>query len=133
MKSPELDTLLEKLRKAGHGTVIKLGMMNAGAPVEGIIIEPGAKRPSGYESGVFVTVPSDPGHLYYLDPQASREQGKLVFQVIDLKVSGAEAREENTEEYLKQFEYLWRAPDIKRGGGATGEKCSKHKGIVEVG
>ncbi|GAB4350109.1 MAG: hypothetical protein Kow0099_33490 [Candidatus Abyssubacteria bacterium] len=132
MKSPDLDNLLERLRKAGHGTVIKLGMMNSGAPVEGIIIEPGAHRPPGYESGVFVAVPSEPDRLYYLDPHASKEQGKLVFQVIELKAPHAEPRENNPEEHLKQFECLWNAPDVKRGGGATGEKYSKHKGVVDV-
>lgn len=101
-------------------------------PVEGIILEPGPERPPGYEDGVFVSVPSDPSHIYYLDPEASREQGKLVFQVIDLVQAEPRVQRENSEEYLKQFEHLWQAPDVKRGGGATSETRSKHKGIVEL-
>jgi hypothetical protein len=132
VNSPEIDKIFEKLRKAGHGSIIKFDASNTGQPVEGIIFDPGLGRPPGYESGVFVMVPSDSKHVYYLDPEASKKQGRLIIQMIDKKEEES-APESLVEDSLKEFEYIRKAPDIKRGGGATGETQSKYVGIVDVG
>ncbi len=129
VNQPKIDEIFDKLRKAGHGAVIKFDASNSGQSIEGIIFEPGTQRPSGYESGIFVSVPSDEKLIYYLDPEASREEGRLVIKLIELKPKKP-APEVGPEELLKDFEHLRQAPDVKRGGGAAGEACSKHKGIV---
>lgn len=129
MNAPKIDEIFDKLRKAGHGAVVKFDANSSGEPVEGIIVEPGPQRPSGYESGIFVTVPSDEKHIYYLDPEASREQGRLVIQMIEMKNEKSPPMAP-PEELLREFEHLRQAPDVRRGGGAAGEACSKHKGIV---
>ncbi|RJP69473.1 MAG: hypothetical protein C4532_11000 [Candidatus Abyssobacteria bacterium SURF_17] len=131
MNAPEIDKIFEKLRKAGHGSIIKFDASNSGQPVEGIIFEPSPKRPPGYESGVFVMVPSEKNRVYYLDPDASKEQGRLIIQVIGPKAEQS-AEQPSPEELLKDFEDVWKASHVKRGGGATGEAYSKHKGIIEV-
>lgn len=131
MNPAELDKIFEKLRKAAHGSIIRFDASNSGQPVEGIIFEPGPHRPSGYESGIFVMVPSEPDHIYYLDPNASRQQGRLIIQMIEKKTEEP-TPESLVEDLLKPFEYIRKAPDIKRGGGATGENRSKFKGLIEL-
>ncbi len=131
MNPPEIDRIFERLRKAGHGSLIRFDASNSGQPVEGIIFDPGTRRPPGYESGLFVMVPSDAEHVYYLDPNASREQGRLIIQMIEKKTEEP-SPDALIEDMLKEFEYLRKAPDIKRGGGATGEDRSKYKGIIDL-
>lgn len=131
MNAPEIDRIFEKLRKAGHGSIIKFDASNSGQPVEGIIFEPGPKRPPGFESGVFVMVPSEKSRVYYLDPDASREQGRLVIQVLGAKAEQS-AEASPPPDLLKELEYIQNAPGVKRGGGATAEAYSKHKGVVEI-
>jgi len=98
--------------------------------MEGIIFDPGPQRPSGFEEGIFVAVPSQPDNIYYLDPETSRKEGRLIIQVLPGTVE--KPPEPPPEDLLKEFEYLGREPDVKRGGGAAGEECSKHKGIIEL-
>ncbi len=131
MNQAELDKIFEKLRKAAHGSIIRFDASNSGQPVEGIIFEPGPRRPPGYESGIFVMVPSDSKHIYYLDPNASKEQGRLIIQMIEKKTEEP-TPESLVEDFLRPFEYIRKAPDIKRGGGATGEARSKYKGIMDL-
>lgn len=132
MNAPEIENLFEKLRKAGHGSLIKFDAFNSGESVDGIIFEPIPQRPPGYESGIFVSVPSDLEHIYYFDPEASREQGRLVVQVLDSKRKKS-AVEPVPDEFVKEYEHLRRLPEVKMGGGATGEANSRHKGVVELG
>ncbi|UCD56935.1 MAG: hypothetical protein JSV16_14105 [Candidatus Hydrogenedentota bacterium] len=131
MNSPEIDELFDKLRKAGHGSVITFDAADSGEPVEGIIFDPGPHRRAGFESGVFVAIPSDANHIYYLDPDASKQEGRLIIQVIPTDAE-MQAPESLLEDLMREFEHIRHAPDVKRGGGTTGEDCSKHKGIVEL-
>jgi len=132
VNAPEIDKLFERLRAAEHGAVIKLGLSDSEKPVEAIIFEPGPQRAPGYETGVFVMVPSEADKAYYLDPEASKEKGRLVLKVLSMPA-------EKTNDVpahitlLEEFEYIRNASDIKCGGGAKGEACSKDKGIVDVG
>jgi hypothetical protein len=131
VNAPEIDKLFARLRKAGHGSVIKFDASNSGQAVEGIIIDPGPQRPAGFESGVFITVPSDPDHIYYLDPDASKKEGRLIIQMLEVPKKEP-VPEVRVEDLLSDFEQIRQAPDVKRGGGATGEACSKHTGIIEL-
>ena len=123
VNAPEIDKLFERLRAAEHGAVIKLGLSDSEKPVEAIIFEPGPQRAPGYEAGVFVMVPSEADKAYYLDPEASKEKGRLMLK--DYPMAHITL--------LEEFKYIRNAPDIKRGGGAKGEAYSKDKGIVDVG
>jgi len=129
MNSAQLNELFDKLRKAGHGAIIKFDADNSGQMVEGVIFDPGPERPFGSEDGIFVVVPSDPDNFYYLDPEESGKEGQLVAKVVPLPRNKS-VSPVPPEELLKEFDYIGRAPDVKRGGGATGEACSKHKGII---
>jgi hypothetical protein len=129
VNASEIDRIFEKLREAEHGAVIKLGLPDSEKPVEAIIFEPAPSRPAGHENGVFVTVPSDDGKVFYLDPEASREQGRLILKVLPLQAEKPDAPP-MPEDSLGQIR---QAPDIKRGGGTSGETCSKHKGIIDAG
>ena len=133
MNNSESDSQFEKLRKAGHGAIIRFDPTGSGQQVEGVIFKPSPEqRPSGYEDGIFVMVPSDADHVYYLDPEASRQEGRMIIQVHEVSPQKPTLAQ-NPEELLKEFEYLRKAADIKIGGGAIGEACSKDKGIVELG
>jgi len=131
VNSAQLDELFERLRKAGHGAVIRFDANNSGQPVEGIIFDPGPQRPAGFDEGIFVAVPSEPETIYYLDPKASSKEGQLVVKVLPV-TREKPASPALPDELLKEFEYIGQAPDVKRGGGATGQACSKHKGIIEL-
>lgn len=132
MNAPEIERIFEKLREAEHGAIIKLGVSDTGEPVEGIIFEPSFERPPGFESGIFITIPSEAEKVYYLDPEASKEQGRLIIKVLPAKL-GEPVAKPSPEDLLKEFEELRNAPGVKRGGGTTGEACSKAKGIIDVG
>lgn len=132
VNASEIDRIFEKLREAEHGAVIKLGLSDSEKPVDAIIFEPAPSRPDGYENGVFVTVPSDDGKVFYLDPEASREQGRLILKVLPLPAEKRDAPS-LAEDSLAEFGQIRQAPDIKRGGGTSGETCSKHKGIIDAG
>ncbi|MBI4830548.1 MAG: hypothetical protein HY801_03135, partial [Candidatus Lindowbacteria bacterium] len=73
MNAPELEKIFERLRKAGHGSIVKFDANESGQPIEGIIFEPSPRRPAGFEAGVFVMVPADPEHVYYFDPDSSKQ------------------------------------------------------------
>jgi len=136
VNGPEIDKIFDKLREAEHGSIIKLGLPNSNDPVEAIIFEPSPQRPPGYETGIFVSVPSDNEKIYYLDPEASREKGRLVLKVLSLNGENGNSKPEGNAtgiDPLAEFDYLREAPDIKRGGGATGEQYSKAKGLLDVG
>jgi hypothetical protein len=130
VNSPEIDRLFDKLRKAGNGAVIKLDTSNKGAIVEGVIFEPSAGRPPGFESGIFVKVPSEESKIYYLDPEASREQGRIIMQMLEVKKNPPP--ETVPEDFLREFEHLQTASDVKRGGGATNEARSKATGTIDL-
>ena len=132
MNAPEIDKIFEKLRGADLGSVIKLGLPDSGDPVEAIIFEPDDRRPNGYESGIFVSVPSEADKIYYLDPEASREQGKLILKVLPSSERAGKSIPE-IDRMLAEFEHIRRAPDVKRGGGTAEEARSKSTGIVDVG
>jgi hypothetical protein len=131
VEATEIAKLFEKLRKAAHGTLIKFDATGSGQPIEGIIFEPGPRRPQGFEAGVFVTVPNERGAIYYFDPEASKEQGRIVIQKLDTKRERAEPAAPS-DDFLKEFEHIRRAPDVKIGGGAVGESRSKYKGILDL-
>ena len=131
MDTLEIDKLFEKLRKAGHGSIIKFDATGNGQLVEGIIFEPGFKRPAGFEKGVFVSVPSDRGKIYYFDPDASKEQGRVVIQKLSSKKEEGQPMKLSLS-LLEEYEYIRQAPDIKMGGGAVGEDYSKYKGIFDL-
>jgi hypothetical protein len=131
VNGPEIEKIFDKLRKAGHGSVIKFDANESGQPVEGIIFEPVPRRPAGFEAGVFVMVPTDPEHVYYFDPESSREQKRLIIRLLAAK-KGQEAPAPDVEGHLKEFEYLRQSPGVHIGGGATGEMHSKVKGIVDL-
>jgi hypothetical protein len=128
VNAPEIERIFERLREAEHGAIIKLGVSDTGEPVEGIIFEPSFKRPPGFESGIFITIPSESEKVYYLDPEASKEEGRLI-----IKELGEPVAKPSPEDLLKEFEHVRNAPGVKRGGGTTGEACSKAKGIIDVG
>ncbi len=132
MNAPEIDRIFEKLRQAEHGEVIKLGLPDSGEVVDAIIFEPSPNRPPGHEAGIFVTIPSETEKYYYLDPDASKEKGRLVLKVLPQE-SDKKSHAKAPESILSEFEHIRNAPDIRRGGGAMGETCSKHKGIVDIG
>ena len=132
LNAPEIDKIFAKLRDADHGSIIKLGLPDSNDPVEAIIFEPGDRRPNGYESGVFVSVPSEADKVYYLDPEASREQGRLILKVLPSNAQKEKVTPE-IDRLLAEFEHIRRAPDVKRGGGTAGEACSKGMGVVDVG
>jgi len=127
----EIDKQFEKWRNAGHGAVVHFDADGSGQRIAGIIFEPGPQRPTGYEDGIFVSVPTDADRIYYLDPEASREQGRLIMQVIDMKPE-APAGEITPEALLKDFDYIRQAPEVKRGGGAISERNSKDCGIIDI-
>ncbi len=129
---PEIDKRFEELRNAEHGSIIEFDPTGSGELVEGIVIELGDQRPAGYDSGIFVADPSDRSHIYYLDPEASRQQGRLVSEALEVK-TGKQGHGPAPEDMLKEFEYMKEAPDIKRGGGATGEANSKSTGLINLG
>lgn len=131
MDAPEIDELFEKLRKAGNGAIIKLDASDKGHLVEGIIVEPGPMRPSGYESGIFVKVPTEATRLYYLDPEASREQGKIIMQMLEV-AKDTPPPETIPEDFLSEYDHLREAPEVKRGGGAVGQAISKDTGTIEM-
>ena len=136
MNAPEIDKIFDKLREAENGSIIKLGLPDSEDPVEAIIFEPSPQRPAGYETGIFVSVPSESEKVYYLDPEASREKGRLVLKVLPLMGDNGEQKPRGNlvdDDLLSEFDYLRKAPDIQRGGGATGEEYSKAKGILDVG
>ncbi len=132
MDSSEIDRLFDKMRKAGHGRLIKFDPSGSGQQIEGIILEPSPRRPSGFESGIFVVVPTDKDNLYYFNPEASKEQGRIIIQKIDLKKS-KEPEPPPSDDSLAEFEYLEKAPDVKIGGGAVGESFSKYVKILDIG
>jgi hypothetical protein len=136
VNAPEIDKIFDKLREAEDGSIIRLGLRESEDPVEAIIFEPGPQRPTGYETGIFVSVPSESKKIYYLDPEESREKGKLVLKVISLDGDNGEQKPRANvvgDDLLPEFAYLRNAPDVKRGGGAAGEEYSKAKGILDVG
>jgi hypothetical protein len=132
LNAPEIERIFDKLREAEHGAIIKLGLPDSEDPVEAIIFEPNAGRPSGYEAGIFVMIPSESEKVYYLDPEASKEKGKLVLKVFPMKQKKPSDKADN-DSLLSEYEDLRSAPDVMRGGGATGEACSKAKGVIDVG
>jgi hypothetical protein len=132
MDAVEIDRIFAQLRTAGHGTIIKLALNDTGQPVEAIIFEPSPQRPAGFEDGIFAMVPSNGNKVYYLDPIASKEQGQLIVHLMGTKEQ-ASASPPSLESVLKEFEYLKRAPDVKQGGGVTGEARAKAKGIIDLG
>ncbi len=132
MDVPEIDELFEKLRKAGNGAIIKLDASNKGHLVEGIIVEPGPLRPAGYESGIFVKVPTEATRLYYLDPEASREQGKIIMQMLEV-TKEIPPLETLPEDLLREYDHVRAAPEVKLGGGAMGQAISKNIGTIEMG
>lgn len=131
MNPAEIDKQFEKWRNAGHGAVVHFDADGSGQMVAGILFEPGPQRPSGYEAGIFVSVPADADHIYYLDPEASKEQGQLIMQLINMK-SEAPAAEITPEALLKEFDYIRQTPEVKRGGGAISERNSKDCGIINI-
>ena len=131
MDTPEIDQLFDKLRQAGNGAVIRLDTSNSGHLVEGVIFEPAPARPSGYENGIFVRVPGDTSRIFYLDPDASREQGKIIMQMLEVK-KDTPPPEELPEDSLSDYEHVRQAPDVKRGGGATNEARSRATGTIEL-
>lgn len=131
MNAPEIDKIFEKLREVGHGSIIKLGLPESDGPVEAIIFEPNPHRPQGYESGVFVSVPSEDDKVYYLDPEASREKGRLILKVLPTNVK-KKVEAPDLDHLLREFEHVRQAPDVKRGGGAIGESYSKSKGVIDL-
>jgi hypothetical protein len=136
VNAPEIDKIFDKLREAENGSIIRLGLPDSEDPVEAIIFEPSAQRPPGYETGIFVSVPSESEKIYYLDPEASREQGKLVLKVFSLRGGNGEQKGATStvgHDLLSEFDYLRHAPDVKMGGGAIGEQYSKAKGILDIG
>jgi hypothetical protein len=136
VNAPEIDKIFDKLREAENGSIIKLGLPDSDDPVEAIIFEPSPQRPVGYEDGIFVSVPSESEKVYYLDPEASKEKGRLVLKVLPaVTTNGAQAAKVNllSDNVLDELDYLKTAPDVKRGGGATGEQYSKSKGLLDVG
>lgn len=132
MNTSEIDRIFDKLRNAEHGTLIKIGANESGKPVEGIIYDPGSLRPPGHEDGVFISVPSDDKHIYYLDPEASRQEQRLIVKLLPAKREKPTAKE-CPEDMLKEFDYLRQSSNVKRGGGAVGEACSKAKGLIDIG
>lgn len=131
MNSSDIDQLFDKLRKAGKGTVIKLDTADKGQLVEGVIFEPKPAPPPGYESGIFIKVPTDTNRIYYLDPEASRQQGKIIMHLLELKKE-TPAQEEMPEELLSEYKHLRQAPEIKLGGGAALEANSKAMGTIDM-
>jgi hypothetical protein len=132
LNAPEIERIFDKLREAEHGSIIKLGLPDSEDPVEAIIFEPSAGRPSGYETGIFVMVPAEAEKVYYLDPEASKEKGKLILKVFPMK-QGKPSDKADNDLLLSEFENIRSAPDIRRGGGTMGEACSKAKGVIDVG
>lgn len=132
VNAPEIDRIFDKLREAEHGSIIKLGLPDFEGPVEAIIFEPSPQRPPGCEDGIFILVPSEGEKVYYLDPYASKEEGRLVVKVLPIKADKPTV-DFGVDALLAEFDYIREAPDIKRGGGTAGEACSKAKGIVDVG
>ncbi|RJP23889.1 MAG: hypothetical protein C4520_05460 [Candidatus Abyssobacteria bacterium SURF_5] len=130
MNISDIEKIFEKMRKAGHGSLIRFDAAGKGQAVEGIIFEPSDGRPPGFESGIFVNVPSDTGATYYFDFEASKQQGRIVVQKLDMKKT--EPEPVVPEEFLKEFEHVRQAPDVKIGGGAVGELYSKYKGLIEL-
>lgn len=136
MDTPEIDKFFDAWRGAENGSIIPLNLPDSDDPVSAIIFEPSPQRPAGYETGIFVAVLSETEKLYYLDPEASRERGKLVVKAVtEMPRNGAHTAKGNPvdENLFDEFDYLQKAPDVKRGGGATGEQCSKSKGLLDVG
>ena len=131
MNSPEIDKLFDRLRRAGNGTVIKLDTADKGQLVEGVIFEPKPGRPPGYESGIFVKVPTETDKIYYLDPEASRRQGKIIMQLLEIRKENPKP-DELPEELLSEYKHLRQAPDIKLGGGAALEANSKATGTIDL-
>lgn len=132
MNPPEIEKRFKELRNAEHGSIIEFDPTGSGELIEGVVIELGDQRPAGYESGIFVADPSDRSHIYYLDPEASKRQGRVVSEALDVK-TGKQEPGPAPDEMLKEFEYVREAPDIKRGGGATGEASSKSTGTIDLG
>ena len=132
MNAPDIERIFDKLRVAEHGSIIKLGLPGSDGPVEAIIFEPSSGRPSGYENGIFVTVPSESEKVYYLDPEASKEKGRLILKVFPSNQKKPSDKA-NNDSLLPDYEEIRSAPDVKRGGGTAGEACSKAKGVIDVG
>ena len=132
MNAPEIDRIFDKWREAEHGSIIKLGLPDSEGPIEAIIFEPSPQRPPGCEDGIFIMVPSEGEKEYYLDPHASKEKGRLVMKDLSIEAEKP-AVDQGVDALLAEFDHIRNAPDIKRGGGTTGEACAKAKGIVEVG
>lgn len=132
MNAPEIERIFDKLREAEHGSIIKLGLPDSDDPVEAIIFEPSPGRPAGYEAGIFVMLPAEAEKVYYLDPEASKEKGRLVLKVLPMKLKKPSDKA-NNDSLLSEYEHIRNAPDIRRGGGTTGEACSKAKGVIDVG
>ena len=130
MDASEIDKLFLKMRKAGHGSLIKFDALGTGQMVEGIIFEPVPRRPPGFEAGIFVSVPSDKNAIYYFDPEASKKQGRIIAQKLDAKQE--KAQETMPDDDLKEFEHIRQAPDVKIGGGAVGESHSKYTAILDL-
>lgn len=131
MDASDIDKIFDKMRKAGHGSLIKFDAAGTGVPIEGIIFEPGFQRPPGFESGIFVTVPNDRSLIYYFDPDASKEQGRIIIQKLDTKKENQEP-EVVSENDLREFEHIRNAPDVKLGGGAIGQSLSKYKAVIDL-
>lgn len=123
--------MFQKWRAAGHGSVVHFDADGSGQMVTGIIFDPGPQRPDGYEDGIFLSVPTDADHIYYLDPDASRKEGQLIMQVIDMKPETPPLGT-TPEALLKEFDYIRRAPEIKRGGGAINQPNSTDRGTVNM-
>lgn len=133
MNGPEIDQVFEKLREAGHGSVVKLELPDSDGLVEALVFEPGPRRPPGYEDGVFVVVPSEADKVFYLDPEASREKGRLILKVPSMMADKPTVPNLSPDDMLKEYEYLRNEPHIKLGGGTSGDMHSKAKGIIDVG
>jgi hypothetical protein len=123
--------LFDRLRKAGDGTVVKLDTADKSQLVEGVIFEPKPARPRGYETGIFVKVPTETDKIYYLDPEASRKQGKIIMQLLEIR-KDKPTEQEMPEELLSEYKHLRQTPEIKMGGGAALEANSKATGTVDL-
>jgi len=131
VNSPEIDQLFDRLRKAGNGAVVKLDTADKGQLVEGVIFEPTQGRPPGFESGIFIKVPTETNRFYYLDPEASRQKGKIIMQLLEFRKENPPA-EEIPEELLGEYKHLRQAPEVKLGGGAALEANSKATGTIDL-
>jgi hypothetical protein len=131
VNSSEIDKIFDRMRKAGHGAVIKFDAFGTGQPIEAIIFEPNFRRPPGFTTGVFVTVPSERGALYYFDPEASKKQGRIIIQKFDTKKEKEEPQAP-ADDILAEFEHIRTSQGVKMGGGAVGESYSKYSGILDL-